>query len=91
MIAQAEKRLVSLKKEGNPNANIYGVEELSGLGMIYLLKDRPAKYGLPEDPRVSTAAHIWDIIFKPIRAIVVLAMIFALWVNKSEPKKKESA
>ena len=89
MINRAEKRLAYLKRSGHTGATIYGVEELNGLGMIYVLKDRPEKYGLPEDPRVSTAAHIWDIIFKPVRAVVVLAMIFALWVNKSESSSKE--
>jgi formate dehydrogenase iron-sulfur subunit len=84
MIALANQRLAFLQENGNPDANIYGLNELDGLGVLYVLGDRPEKYGLPENPRVSTAAHIWGIIFKPIRVLVVLAMFFALWINKSE-------
>ncbi|MGB4617722.1 MAG: 4Fe-4S dicluster domain-containing protein [Dethiobacteria bacterium] len=87
MIAQAEKRLEELKKAGNVKARIYGLEELDGLGVMYVLGDAPSSYGLPENPRVSTAAQIWNVIFKPVRAVMVLAMIFALWVNKSESRK----
>lgn len=86
LIDLAERRLAELKRAGKTEANIYGVEELNGLGMIYLLEDRPAKYGLLEDPRVSTAAHIWSYIFKPVRVLVVMAMAFALWFNQKESK-----
>jgi formate dehydrogenase iron-sulfur subunit len=94
MIALAEKRLVELKQAGNHKADLYGVEELNGLGMMYVLKDGVANaetmYGLPEEPRIRTAAHIWDYIFKPVRAVVVLGMVFALWVNKSESTKENN-
>ncbi|NLJ56883.1 MAG: 4Fe-4S dicluster domain-containing protein [Firmicutes bacterium] len=88
MIALANERLSYLQEKGNPDANIYGLEELDGLSMLYVLEDRPEKYGLLENPRVSTRANIWNIIFKPVRALVVLAMFFALWVNKGESKKQ---
>lgn len=89
LISLAEKRLRELRRAGNLNATVYGIEELDGLGMIYVLGDRPAKYGLLENPKVSTAAHIWDYLFKPVRALVVLAMFFALWVNKRESAREE--
>jgi formate dehydrogenase iron-sulfur subunit len=88
IISLANKRLLHLQENGNPNANIYGLEELDGLAMLYVLEDRPEKYGLLENPYVSTRAHIWNIIFKPVRALVVLAMFFALWVNRGESKKQ---
>jgi formate dehydrogenase iron-sulfur subunit len=95
IIALAEQRLAKLRKTGNSNADIYGVEELDGLAMMYLLKDgkenAEGKYGLPENPRVRTSAHIWDVIFKPVRAAVVLAMVFALWINKSDSTKETGA
>jgi len=84
MIALANERLSYLHKHGKTSATIYGLEELDGLAMMYVLEDQPQKYALPESPRVSTAAHIWNIVFKPVRVIVVLAMAFALWVNKGE-------
>ncbi|HOL17137.1 MAG TPA: 4Fe-4S dicluster domain-containing protein [Bacillota bacterium] len=95
IMALAERRLAEVKKNGHPNADIYGVEELDGLAMMYLLKDgkenAEVKYGLPEKPRIRTAAHIWDLVFKPVRAAVVLAMVFALWINKSESAKEKTS
>lgn len=91
LVTQAERRLHDLKLAGHTNATVYGLEELNGLGVIYVLKDRPEKYGLPEEPRVSTAAHIWDVLFKPVRVVVVLAMLVALWVNKDDSKKQDPA
>ncbi len=86
LIDLAEQRLHELKRAGKTEANIYGVEELDGLGMIYLLSERPANYSLPEDPHISTAAHIWSYVFKPVRVLVVAAMAFALWFNRKESK-----
>ncbi len=77
-----------LQRAGRSAATVYGIEELNGLGMMYVLEDSPEKYGLIPDPRISTAAHIWDYIFKPVREVVVLAMVFALWVNKSESTRE---
>ena len=95
MISLAERRIQELRRAGNSKAEIYGLEELDGLGMMYILKDgredAMAKYGLPENPRVRTSAHIWNVIFKPVRAIIVLALAFALWINKSESAKEAKA
>ncbi len=51
-------------------------------------EDAEAKYGLPANPRVPFAAYIWDYIFKPVRMVLVVALAFALWINKSESKKQ---
>ena len=86
LVAQAERGLDELRRAGKTEANIYGVDELDGLGMIYLLEDRPARYGLPENPHVSTSANIWNYIFKPVRVLAVAAMAFTLWFNSKESK-----
>lgn len=95
IISLAERRIQELRRANNSKAEIYGLEELDGLGMMYILKDgredAMAKYGLPENPRVRTSAHIWNVIFKPVRAIIVLALAFALWINKSESAKEAKA
>ncbi len=90
LIALAQKRAGELQKAGKGNANVYGIEELSGLGMVYVLENRPEAYGLPENPRIRLSTHVWDYIFKPVRIFVVIAAFFALWVNRGE-SKKESA
>ena len=90
LIKEAQKRVARLKGAGKVNATAYGIEELSGLGMVYVLEDRPEAYGLPENPKVKFSAHIWDYIFKPVRILVVIAAFFALLVNRGD-SKKESA
>jgi formate dehydrogenase iron-sulfur subunit len=90
LIALAQKRAGELQKAGKGNANVYGIEELSGLCMVYVLENRPEAYGLPENPRIRLSTHVWDYIFKPVRIFVVIAAFFALWVNRGE-SKKESA
>ena len=91
MVALAKKSLKRLKEKGNDKANIYGLDELDGLGVIYVLESNPATYGLPEDPKIKLSTHIWDIVFKPVRVLVVAAAFFALWFNRGESKKKDSA
>ncbi len=74
----AKKRRKELRNGIFPNADIYGLEEVDGTGMIYILKegkeDAEAKYGLPANPRVPFAAYIWDYIFKPVRMVLVVAL-----------------
>lgn len=49
-VAAAERRVATLKARGLARARTYGVEELGGLGYIYVLQDDPGVYGLPERP-----------------------------------------
>jgi len=84
----AESRIIDLKSAGYDRAELYGVKELDGLGMIYILpigKDNSKdKYTLPEDPQIQSSTFIWDYMFKPVRVVLVAALGFALWVNRSE-------
>ncbi len=93
MITLAQSRLSQLRAGAYPKAEIYGLEELDGLGMMYILKEgkdnAEEKYGLLSDPSVPFAATAWDYIFKPVRTVLLVAMAFALWVNKSESTKEK--
>jgi len=88
MLTLAEKRINALKSEGYSEAELYGIDELDGLGMIYLLPlgkgDAVNKYSLPENPQIRTSVYIWDYLFKPLRVVLVVALGLALWVNRSE-------
>lgn len=84
LIGIAEDRLAKLQRNGHPNANIYGLEELSGTAVFYLLDETPEHYGLPDRPSVSFSAYFWNVIFKPLRVLVVAAVAFGLWANRSE-------
>ncbi len=50
---KADARLAQLKASGETRASIYGYKEAKGLNVFYLLMDKPAAYGLPENPVVD--------------------------------------
>ena len=54
MIAAGHARVERLKEKGHTNAYLYGEHELGGLHVMLVLADRPALYGLPEQPRAAT-------------------------------------
>jgi formate dehydrogenase iron-sulfur subunit len=57
LLQMAEKRLKEIKGE-YPKANIYGKDQFGGLHVITILKDKPAKYGLEENPKPVDASRI---------------------------------
>lgn len=87
MINKASDRVLQLQAAGKNKARIYGLEEMSGTGTMFVLEDDPEHYGLPADPQVSFKTRAWSVIFKPIRVLAVLAVAFGLWGNRSETKK----
>lgn len=91
LVAAANNRVSQLQAAGNMKARAYGLEELEGTGMIYVLEDEPEHYGLPADPQVPFAARMWGTLFKPLRFFVVIAMGLGLWVNRSQVKEIEEA
>jgi len=59
-----------------PQARLYGQEELDGLGVMYVLPQPAALYGLPEQPRRPNKAN-W--IKWAFGLIPGLAILFVLW------------
>ncbi|MER7070865.1 4Fe-4S dicluster domain-containing protein [Terrabacter sp. NPDC000476] len=58
MRATARARVAQLHEQGFPEARLYGVDDndgVGGTGSTFLLLDEPEVYGLPPDPRVTTA------------------------------------
>lgn len=54
----AEERVRTLHENGFTEARLYGANEndgVGGTGAVFLLMDEPEVYGLPPDPRVTTA------------------------------------
>lgn len=54
----ARARVAELHELGYPEARLYGVDDrdgVGGTGSTFLLLDEPEVYGLPPDPRVTTA------------------------------------
>lgn len=91
LIEKAHQRLAYLKAKGNTNANIYGLNEVEGTAMLYVLADKPEKYGFPADPQVPIQTRFFNAIYAPLRVLVVIAVGFGLWSNWTKSKKFEEA
>jgi formate dehydrogenase iron-sulfur subunit len=72
---------VSELRETYPNASLYGENELGGLQVMYVLKEPPEVYGLPEAPQNSAAVTAWQDVLKPLGYAVVGAVTLGLLVN----------
>ncbi|UNC90833.1 4Fe-4S dicluster domain-containing protein [Candidatus Contubernalis alkaliaceticus] len=73
-ITEAEERVNTLKDMGFSNAQVYGKDELGGLGVIYALADAPEKYGLPADPQVSLSTYFWNVALAPVKTLAALGL-----------------
>jgi formate dehydrogenase iron-sulfur subunit len=84
MQAQAQSRVDTLHDNGFPEARVYGGNEhdgVGGTGSVFLLLDEPEVYGLPPDPRVTTA-DLPDMFRKAgYAAVAMLAMAAASFVG----------
>jgi formate dehydrogenase iron-sulfur subunit len=54
MITTGREQVRRLQGQGYTDATLYGEHELGGLHVLYVLQERPAVYGLPENPQVAT-------------------------------------
>lgn len=54
LVTAGKARVEALAKSDWPEARLYGENELGGLGVMYVLLQPPAAYGLPEKPRQAT-------------------------------------
>ncbi|WP_256795879.1 4Fe-4S dicluster domain-containing protein [Terrabacter sp. Ter38] len=85
MRATARARVAQLHELGYSEARLYGVDEndgVGGTGSTFLLLDEPEVYGLPPDPRVTTA-DLPDMFRKAGYAgLTMLAMAAASFVGR---------
>jgi formate dehydrogenase iron-sulfur subunit len=61
LVTQAQERAAELSRT-NPGASVYGVDELQGLHVMYVLDDSPEVYGLPAEPQVPAGSIVRDIL-----------------------------
>jgi formate dehydrogenase iron-sulfur subunit len=78
MLAKGRARADKLRQEGFPSANLYGEREMGGLGRLYVLKERPPLYGLPENPQYPVMADVWQDIVRPLGAVSFGAAVLAV-------------
>jgi formate dehydrogenase iron-sulfur subunit len=49
----------------HPHANLYGTDQLGGLGLLLILRDRPEAYGLPVNPVTDKTLGWWKELVQP--------------------------
>jgi len=69
MLAKGKARVEKLKGQSFPNANLYGEHEMGGLGRLYVLKERPSLYGLPDNPQYPIIANVWQDVVQPLGTV----------------------
>jgi formate dehydrogenase iron-sulfur subunit len=79
LITAAENRVEELKPTV-PQASAYGINELNGLHVMYVLDDAPEVYGLPADPQVPDAVTVRDI-FKWVGTGLAAAVVAGFGLN----------
>lgn len=70
MAKLADERLLQAQKK-YPNAQIYGKDELGGLGVIYVLPDNPANYDLPVHPKLPFSLGLWKDVVHPAGKVLL--------------------
>jgi formate dehydrogenase iron-sulfur subunit len=58
LVNKATKKVAELKAKGKSKARVYGLEEVSGTGTMFVLQNDPEYYGLPADPYVPVKARV---------------------------------
>ncbi len=83
MLDLARSRLAELKKE-NPDANIYGDDDmLGGLGVMYVLPEKPSVYDLPGNPQIPHSKIYYRWAMGIIPGLAILGGIWA-YLTKDE-------
>lgn len=75
LIAKAEKQVEALQAKGFKQAALYGVNELGGLGRVYILTQLPGDYGLPPEPKHSASTWFWQVAMVPVRKLASLGLV----------------
>lgn len=89
-IAEAEARVADLQGKGHSNAQVYGKEELGGLGVVYVLADSPDKYGLPVDPQVALSSYyFWKVALGPVKTVATVGLAAGALAGWLKIRKEE--
>ncbi|MDI6892538.1 MAG: 4Fe-4S dicluster domain-containing protein [Actinomycetota bacterium] len=88
MLAIAEARVAALKERGEAKAQVYNPSGVGGTAVTYILLDDPETYGLPADPRVSTADMLTKWIMGLIAAGILTVVPFWMVFKAAEAEGK---
>jgi formate dehydrogenase iron-sulfur subunit len=59
LLAEARRRVAALKGR-HPDAQVYGEEQLGGLGLLLVLTEKPAVLGLLDNPTIPVELRLWQ-------------------------------
>ena len=92
-VGKGQARVEDLKARGFGNANLYGENQVGGLGRLYVLAEKPAAYGLPEAPTYPALADVWQSIAQPLGGFAlgatVLGVIAAFFITRRNIRMEE--
>ncbi len=80
MIMKATGRLAQVKEMGYADASLYGLNEMSGLHVISLLKYGAEKHGAVENPKLSAVVGLSEVA-KPLAGVGVAAVVAGLAIS----------
>ncbi len=90
LIAGGEQRVSMLKGQGYEGANLYGITEFDGLGVLLVLQHEPAKYNLPAETEAPMGKRVFKYLLSPFGGIAALAAIGALIYNFASNRKNSA-
>ncbi len=74
MLKKAEERLAMIQ-DTHPDANIYNPQGVGGVHMLYVLPEKPAVYGLPENPQTPDSINLWKDVVRPVGKLASVGAI----------------
>lgn len=93
MIAKGQERVKALQEKGYSRANLYGVDQVGGLGRLYVLVEPPEAYGLPANPQYPALANFWQKILQPLGNVAfgatILGIIGAFFITRRKIRMEE--
>lgn len=96
LVAKAEEKLETLRNKGFHQACLYGVDEMEGLGRVYILTQPPEAYGLPAHPKYSASAWLWQMARVPVGKLASIGLFsgavvgFLRWRGSRIQGKREN-
>ena len=81
LVSTAQKRVKELKRQGYPEANLYGDFELGGMHHMSILLHNPSVYKLPEKPKAATSILAKSWLGGLLGAGLVTVLIMPLWLT----------
>jgi formate dehydrogenase iron-sulfur subunit len=93
LLAEAKTRVAALRTR-HVNAQVYGEAQLGGLGLLMILLDKPAVFGLPEAPQTSAQLGVWQRAVQPasigISALSVVATGLAFIIARRQHQREKT-